>query len=150
MPHAKCIILFKAQSSSLSTPQEEPGEGARRTQVCFPCVLFSVCNSVRGPSAPLSPQQVVIRCRMSRRRTCLRKPSDSRWNLPAAKKGFDYPTISSFRSNLITPWCQESMLNWVNSPGGQIESPSGYYERSGTCRPRARRYLWCCLHLIMR
>ncbi|XP_056286795.1 cilia- and flagella-associated protein 221 isoform X2 [Pseudoliparis swirei] len=31
-------------------------------------------------------RKVVIRCRMSRRRTCLRKPSDSRWNLPAAKK----------------------------------------------------------------
>ncbi|TNN56071.1 Cilia- and flagella-associated protein 221 [Liparis tanakae] len=31
-------------------------------------------------------RKVMIRCRVNRRRSCLRKPPDSRWNSPAAKK----------------------------------------------------------------
>ncbi|KAM9334117.1 cilia- and flagella-associated protein 221 [Symphorus nematophorus] len=42
-------------------------------------------------------RKVVIRCRMNHRLTCLKKLSDSMKNPPSAKKGFDYPVISSFR-----------------------------------------------------
>lgn len=51
---------------------------------------------------PNSASQVVIRCRVDRRLSCLKTPSGSMKNPPSAKKGFDYPLISSFRSNLVT------------------------------------------------
>lgn len=62
---------------------------------------------------PSSPLQVVIRCRMNQRLSCLKELSASMKKLPPAEKGFDCPLISSFRRNLLMLVTKACLIEFI-------------------------------------